>query len=491
MKQGHLLNDRFEVSECVGRGSCGAVFRAWDRVLEREVAIKRLDRAIDERVMRTSRAAARLNHPSIVPLFEVGEADGFAFLVSEYIDGLTLRQAQDRGLLTDRDVAEIGAELYTALHHAHERGVLHGDIKPENVIVRTRAENPDQRSGRCLAKLRDFATREIAGVAEDEGAYLTPEQADGSDTGPASDVYGIALILFECWTGRNPLAEATGPVMGRIRGRQIPSLADLRPDLPTRLSELVDSALDQDPKLRPPALELCEWLDHAFDELDYELAVPELAPPPERPRVTAKLGVMATVALAPVVALAGFAPAVFALASWPGRASARLKLGVVSAAAVLAATALFDPSAAPIALANGSTGLGGLLTPYAALLVVLWGAAALALGGLARAASPLSGAALGAAFSLAALVLTELLERASEAADLTPLGPIALVAVGSAAAAIMVSRRAAAMSRSLPAAGPLPEDEAADLLPPEPEDSELRITVTAGGLVAANVPNHN
>jgi hypothetical protein len=410
-------------------------------------------------------------------------------LVSEYIDGLTLRQAHDRGLLTDRDVAEIGAELCAGLHHAHERGVVHGDIKPENVIVRTRAENPDQRSGRCQAKLRDFATREIAGVAEDEAAYLTPEQADGTGTGPPSDVFGVALILFECWTGRNPLAGAAGPVLARIRGRHIPSLAELRPDLPTRLAQLVDSALNPDPQGRPAALELREWLDHVFDDLDFELAVPEPLPPPERVPTTTKAGAAATVALAPVVALAGLAPAVFALASWPAEASARLKLGVLATVAALAATALADPAAAPIALADGYTGLGRLITPYAVLLIVLWSTAAVTLGGLARAASPISGAALGTAFSLAALILTELLHRASEAADLTPLAPMALVAVGSATAAIAVSRHAAGVSTGPPTGRASGEDHSDELLPPEPEDAELRIIATLPELEPLDVAN--
>lgn len=296
MRQGQLVEERFEVSGCVGSGSCGAVYRAWDRVLERQVAIKELNRAADERVMRTSRAAARLNHPAIVPLYEIGEADGAAFLVSEYIDGLTLRQAHSRGLLTDRDVAEVGADLCEGLHHAHGRGVVHGDIKPENVIVRSREENPDQRSGRCQAKLRDFATREIAGSEPDcESAYLTPEQLDGHEPEPASDVFGVALVLYECWTGRNPLA-GVSPRAARIRGRHLPSLADERPDLPPRLAEVIDRSLDPEPDRRPGALELHEWLDHVFDDLDFELAVPAPAPSaPARPphRAVALLTVLA------------------------------------------------------------------------------------------------------------------------------------------------------------------------------------------------------
>ena len=478
MRLQELVADRFEVSECVGTGSCGAVYRAWDLVLEREVAIKALDCAIDERVMRASKAAARLHHPAIVPLYEVGETDGAAFLVSEYIDGLTLRQAHGRGALTDRDVAEIGADLCEGLHHAHGRGVVHGDLKPENVIVRSREENPDSRSGRCQAKLRDFATREILAGREGLGDYMTPEQLEGVEPGPPSDVFGVALVLFECWTGRNPLGGASSARIAQVRGRHIPSLRELRPDLPEGLASVIDAALDADPGRRPALLDLREWLDHVFDDLDDLASVPEpVAPEPDPPRRGRALAAtLATLAAAAAAALAGAAPVAFALACWPRDARRRFALGAAATLAVLTAALLAGPGTAPITLGDGD-GLAALLTPYVLLLALLWGAAASLLGVLARAPSPVSGAALATALCLLALITTELLSRAADAQSIGSLAPLALVAAIAVAAAVAISRRAARSASALAIAGSAERDGAgASLVPPEPPGAEPIVT---------------
>ena len=155
-------------------------------------------------MLREAQAAARLNHPGIVTLYELGERDGHALLVSELVPGPTLSRLHQGGRLRDRDVAEIAADLSDALAHAHARGVIHRDVKPQNVIVRD-----DQGAGQ-RAKLMDFGIARIAGAptltaaGEVVGtlAYMSPEQADGSLAGPESDVYSLALTAFECWSGR-------------------------------------------------------------------------------------------------------------------------------------------------------------------------------------------------------------------------------------------------------------------------------------------------
>ena len=146
---------RFEVLERIGSGGMGTVYRAYDERLEREVALKQLQSADSERVLREAQAAARLNHPAIVTLYELGEHAGRAVLVSELVPGETLEALRAAGMLYDRDVAEVTADLCEALSHAHARGVVHRDIKPQNVIV-----CDDPRAGR-RAKLMDF------GIAQD------------------------------------------------------------------------------------------------------------------------------------------------------------------------------------------------------------------------------------------------------------------------------------------------------------------------------------
>ena len=199
-----LLMGRFRVLERIGAGGMGTVYRAFDERLQRQVALKEIPSAEPARVLREAQAAARLNHPGIVTLYELGERDGHALLVSELVPGPTLSRLHQGGRLRDRDVAEIAADLSDALAHAHARGVIHRDVKPQNVIVRD-----DQGAGQ-RAKLMDFGIARIAGAptltaaGEVVGtlAYMSPEQADGSLAGPESDVYSLALTAFECWSGR-------------------------------------------------------------------------------------------------------------------------------------------------------------------------------------------------------------------------------------------------------------------------------------------------
>jgi serine/threonine-protein kinase len=140
-----MVMERFRVLERVGSGGMGTVYRAYDERLEREVALKQLDSADSDRILREAQAAARLNHPSIVTLYELGEHAGRAVLVSELVPGETLEELRAAGMLYDRDVAEVTADLCEALAHAHARGVVHRDIKPQNVIV---CDDPRAGAGR-------------------------------------------------------------------------------------------------------------------------------------------------------------------------------------------------------------------------------------------------------------------------------------------------------------------------------------------------------
>ena len=155
-----LLMGRFRVLERIGSGGMGTVYRAFDERLQRPVAVKEVASSEPERVLREAQAAARLNHPGIVTLYELGEREGHALLVSELVPGQTLARMHDSGELCDRDVGEIAADLCDALAHAHARGVVHRDVKPQNVIVRD-----DQGAGR-RAKLMDFGIARIAGAPD-------------------------------------------------------------------------------------------------------------------------------------------------------------------------------------------------------------------------------------------------------------------------------------------------------------------------------------
>ncbi len=345
--------DRFLLEERIGSGGMGTVYRAYDQRLQRHVAVKEVMVGAPDRVAREAHAAARLNHHGIVALFEFGVDGHRALLVSELISGETLDVLARNGVLCDRDVAELGLDVCEALEHAHERGVVHRDVKPQNVIARE-----DTGAGR-RAKLADFGIASLAGAptltapGEVVGtlAYMSPEQAEGEQAGPASDTYSLALTLYECWTGENPVRRATPAQTARAMGDPIPSIAEHRPDLPSRVCETIDACLEPDPEERPALAVLRHTLEAAIPALDCDYAVPSsegpavsAGPSPVMPGL-ARAGGAAALAIACVllagpaavpgaaliVALLGF-PAL-ALASAPQRAAlpvATLALGALS-----------------------------------------------------------------------------------------------------------------------------------------------------------------
>ena len=230
--------------------------------------------------MREAQAAARLNHPGIVTLYEMGEEDGNALLVSELVEGDTLARLAAEDVLSDREIGEIGADLCEALDHAHSRGVIHRDIKPQNVQVV---------DGQPRAKLMDFG---IALVADAAGltatgdvvgtlAYMSPEQAEGREAGPEADVYSLALTLYECWSGENPHRRGNAVATVRSIGRRARPLRRLRPDLPRELTEEIDACLDPRPATVP------RWRSWARRSRTRSTSSPTT---PGRPRATSACG---------------------------------------------------------------------------------------------------------------------------------------------------------------------------------------------------------
>jgi hypothetical protein len=268
---------RYRLDRRLGAGGFGVVWLAWDEKLEREVAVKAmpLERAsVDgvgaKRVEREARAAARLNHPGIVAVYELAADEHEVYLVSELVRGRTLAELLRAGAVSDRDAARIGVVLCDALEHAHARGVIHRDVKPQNVMVVS-----EPAAGAGFAKLADFGVAHVAsgdpltspGDVIGTLAYMAPEQADGGAVTPASDVYSLALTLYEAWTGTNPLRGHGLAATVRRLGRPLPSLGSRRRDLPPDLCDGIDAALDPDPSLRPPPAELRATLARAAAEL--------------------------------------------------------------------------------------------------------------------------------------------------------------------------------------------------------------------------------
>ena len=256
-----LILGRYRLERRLGAGGFGVVWLAWDENLEREVAVKAipLENGGGERVEREARAAARLNHPGIVGIYELAHDEHDVYLVSELVRGRTLAELLRAGAVADRDVARIGMALCDALDHAHQRGVIHRDVKPQNVMVVA-----DPAAGAGFAKLADFGVAHVAsgdaltrtGDVVGTLAYMAPEQAEGARTTPAGDVYSLSLSLYEAWTGSNPVRAGGPAATARRLGRPLPSLAAVRRDLPLELCDVIDAGLDIDPARRPVPAEL-------------------------------------------------------------------------------------------------------------------------------------------------------------------------------------------------------------------------------------------
>jgi eukaryotic-like serine/threonine-protein kinase len=418
---GEVVLGRFRIEERIGSGGFGTVYRAWDERLQRPVAVKVIESEHGApRVTREAQAVARLTHRNIATLYELATDGERAYLVSELIEGETLRALGRRGELTDRLVARVGTDAAAALAAAHRAGVVHRDVKPENILVCEGARQRDPFSD-GQAKLVDFGIARIAGertltatgAVVGTLAYMAPEQADGLRPGPAADVYSLALTLYECLCGEHPLLREGPAATARAIGEPIAPLAAVRPELPDQMTEAIDAALDPDPEERPLASELGAAVAAQITELDGEPLPPiegfdgeAWIGPRRRPdlaRLLPALGVaalgiaalIATGAPAPIV-LAALLPGALALgrprpayalelalvmlwlligAGEPGIAALVAVLGAPLLIAAIDAEAIALPGLAPL------LGLAGLGPVYPALAGLTRGAAGRALLG--------------------------------------------------------------------------------------------------------------
>jgi serine/threonine-protein kinase len=260
MVVGDVLADRFELEELVGTGGMSSVYRARDRVLDRPVALKVLhdhfvgDDEHVERFRREARAVASLSHPNIVTVIDRGEHDGSQFIVFEYVDGGNLKRVIDRAGPAPVDRAlELAIQVARGLAYAHEQGLVHRDVKPQNVLLNGsgRAKVTDFGIARALDVRGMTQTGTVLGTSE----YISPEQAQGRDVGELTDVYSLGVVLYELLTGELPF---TGENFVAVAMRHIneppPSVLEKRPEVPLRVAEAVDRALAKKPADRFPTM---------------------------------------------------------------------------------------------------------------------------------------------------------------------------------------------------------------------------------------------
>jgi serine/threonine-protein kinase len=293
---GEVLSDRYEVEELVGTGGMSSVFRAHDRLLDRKVALKVLHQQYSEdddyieRFRREARAVAALSHPNIVTVIDRGEHDGRQFIVFEYIDGENLKALiQRRGPAPVATALELAMQIARGLSFAHQQGLVHRDVKPQNILL----------NGDGQAKVTDFGiarsldmqhgmtqTGTVLGTSD----YIAPEQAQGQRVDEHTDVYSLGVVLYEMLTNEVPFpGENFVAVAMRHINEEPPAIRDKRPDVSPRLEAAVQRAMAKDPEDRFQTMaDFCGELEANLAEAQGGTMV---APaPPQRARARRRQG---------------------------------------------------------------------------------------------------------------------------------------------------------------------------------------------------------
>lgn len=251
----------FEIREVLGRGGLGVVYRAWQPSLARDVAIKvmarqtPLDASGRLRFRWEAEAAARLQHPNFVQVFEIREHDGLDFIVLELVAGGTLKQFVGTQPQPFADAARLMETLSRAVHQAHLHGIVHRDLKPENILLTTERVPKISDFGLAKRMVEQGGQGTIAGTA----FYMAPEQAFGSTidiVGPPADVYSLGVILYELLTGRVPLRGSSfQQTMVRVWSERPMGARAARPDCPPDLEAICSKCLEKEPEHRYPSAE--------------------------------------------------------------------------------------------------------------------------------------------------------------------------------------------------------------------------------------------
>jgi serine/threonine-protein kinase len=276
------LNGQYEIEREIGRGGMGVVYLARDLRLDRMVAIKTLppslqdDNALRERFLREARTAARLNHPSIVPIHRADEAGGQVFFVMGFVDGDSLAAKLASGPMSPRDALPILRDVAQALGYAHQHGVVHRDVKTENILLDTvtgRAMVTDFGIARVAAAAPLTATGQVLGTVY----YLSPEQVADENVDARSDIYALGVVGFAALSGRFPFdGNLASAVLIAHVVKPAPKLGEIAPTVPRALAAIIDKCLAKNPAER---FQSCSELDAALEAVRGEANAVAIAAP--------------------------------------------------------------------------------------------------------------------------------------------------------------------------------------------------------------------
>lgn len=284
MLEGRTLNDRYQVKKLVGGGGMANVYLGNDLILDREVAIKvlRLEYANDDefikRFHREAQAATSLSHPNIVSIYDIGEEDQIYYMVMEYIDGMTLKQyIQLHAPIELEEVLDIMAQISSAIGHAHDNGIIHRDIKPQNMLIDQYGQVKVTDFGIAVALSATALTQTNSVLGSIH--YLSPEQARGGKANVKSDIYSLGIVMFEMITGTLPFSgQSAVSIALKHLQKDLPSIREWKANIPQSVENIMLKATTKDPLYRyQSAMDMENAVIHALDP--EKLHEPRFEPP--------------------------------------------------------------------------------------------------------------------------------------------------------------------------------------------------------------------
>lgn len=264
-----LLGNRYELIERIGDGGMAEVYRAHDKMLDRFVAVKILhpqftsDEAFVKRFRREAQGAAKLSHPNIVSIYDVGDCDGKYYIVMEYVKGETLKDKIKReGPLPINTALQIAEEIASALENAHTNNLVHCDIKPHNILINEAGHVKVADFG--IARATSSSTITYTGSVVGSVHYFSPEQAKGHTISPKSDIYSLGIVMYEMVTGQVPFngETAVSIAIKHLQEAPIPP-HELREDLPPLVEAIILKCMDKNPDNRFSSTELIKEIERA------------------------------------------------------------------------------------------------------------------------------------------------------------------------------------------------------------------------------------